>query len=236
MLRTSPSMFPWLKTSFAEPLLQRLLFPSRSLAKGGEAKPLERGHQAAKLGWSQLSSRTLRTTSGAAGRCPSPTPSEARSLPAQTRAVRRNPSILQPRRWVKEADLMKAHGNPLPHSWLQCFLLQGLVVVADEGRHFGEHVYRVPAKPQEVPAPGDEEWEEEADEASALSTPLHCRWQMKARAQQRCYAGPCKMQGRLESSALAFLSQSSSVGEAHQQRKRKASEKYAALLHISSVK
>lgn len=109
-------MFPWLKASFAQPLLQRLLLPSRSPAKGGETKHLESGHQAAKPGWSQLSSPTLRTISGAAYCCPSPTPSEAGSLPGQSRAGRRNPSILQPCRWVEEADLMKAHGNPLPHS------------------------------------------------------------------------------------------------------------------------
>jgi len=66
--------------------------------------------------------------------------------------------------------------------------------VAGSGRHYEEHVYRAPAKPQDVPAPGDEEQEEEeADEAKALSTPLHCHQQMKPRAQHRCYAGPCEM-------------------------------------------
>lgn len=93
-------------------------------------------------------------------------------------------------------------------------LLQEREAVAGGGRHFGEHVYRTPAKPQEVPAPGDEEWEEEeADVAKALSTPLHCHWQTKARAQQRCCAWPCGMQESLECSPFAVLSQSSSASE-----------------------
>lgn len=93
--------------------------------------------------------------------------------------------VLPTRGWVKKADLIKAHGNPLPHSRLWgCGVssLGGRVAVAGGGMHFGEDVYRAPAKPQEVPAPGDEEREEEADEAKALSTPLHCHQQTKARA------------------------------------------------------
>lgn len=71
-------------------------------------------------------------------------------------------------------------------------------------RQFGERVYRAPAKPQEVPAPGDEEREEEeTDEAKALSTRLHRHRQTKARAQHRCFVGALEMQEGLQPSPLA---------------------------------
>lgn len=100
--------------------------------------------------------------------------------------------------------------------------------------HFRECVYRAPAKPLEVSAPGDEEQEEEeeADAAKALSTPLHCHPQTKARTQCRCYAGPCEMQEGLKLSLLAVFSQTSSMHEVHQKRERKTPGKYVALLHI----
>lgn len=69
-------------------------------------------------------------------------------------------------------------------------LLQEREAVAGGGRHFGEHVYRTPAKPQEVPAPGDEEWEEEeADVAKAVnSSPLPLANKSQSTAALLCLA------------------------------------------------
>lgn len=191
----------------------RTAAPSCSLAKGGQPKPWEGGHGAGNLGWSQLSSPTLGTTPGAIWALSQPyTKWDTMSLRADRRnptGWRRSPTSLKP--W-KSPSTFPAAVFPLSQE-----------AVAGGGRHFGEHVYRTPAKPQEVPAPGDEEWvEEEADVAKALSAPLHCHWQTKARAEQRCCARPCGMQEGLESSPFAVLSQSSSASEVLQQKEEKS--------------
>lgn len=109
-------------------------------------------------------------------------------------------------------------------------LSQGHALVAGGGRHFGECVYRASAKPQEVPAPGDEEQEEkEEEEAKALSNPLHHCWQTKPRAQHCCYAEIWEIEEWLNPSLLDVLSHSSSENEVCQQREMKASGKYIAL-------
>lgn len=183
----------------------RTASPSCSLATGGEPKPWEGGHQAGKLGGSQLSSPTLGTTPGAIWALSQPYTKGAGSPRGLTEASRRNPMD-----WRRRSTSLKPWKSPSTFPAAVFPLLRGREAVAGGGRHFGEHVYRTPAKPQEVPAPGDEEWaEEEADVAKALSTPLHCHWQTKARAQQRCCAWPCGMQEGLESSPFAVLSQSS---------------------------
>lgn len=71
--------------------------------------------------------------------------------------------------------------------------------------------------------------------AKALSTPLCCHWQTKARAQQRCCAWPCGMQEGLERSPFAALSQSSSASEVHQQKGEKSTWQISSFSALLSV-